>query len=62
MTFPEHFKSGPALMHDAVKTFSSSLRDFSLIDDIKVAELDCKEPKQWQQGEKILKILDEVIN
>lgn len=48
-------------MHDAVKTFSTSLRDFSLFGDIEVANLDCKEPKKWEQGEKILKILDEVM-
>lgn len=30
--------------------------------DIEVGELDCMAPKKWEQGELILKILDEVLN
>lgn len=48
-------------MHDAVKIFSSSLRDFSFTADIEVGELDCKNPSKWEQGELIMKILDEVM-
>lgn len=48
-------------MHDAVKRFSSSLRDFSLNVDIEVAQLDCTEPSKWEQGPQILKILDQVL-
>lgn len=49
-------------MYDALKVFSSSLRDFSSNDDISVEELDCSSPSKWSQGEAILKILDEVIS
>lgn len=48
-------------MYDALKVFSSSLRDFSASDDINVEELDCSSPSKWAQGEAILKILDQVI-
>lgn len=48
-------------MYDALKVFGSSLRDFSAENDIIVEELNCLEPSKWSQGEKILKILDEVI-
>lgn len=48
-------------MYDALKVFSSSLRDFSADADIEVEELNCLSPSKWSQGEKILKILDEVI-
>lgn len=48
-------------MHDTVKIFSSSLRDFSLNAEIEIPEMDCKETNKWEQGEMILKILDEVI-
>lgn len=48
-------------MHDAVKAFSSSLRDLSLIGDIEVAQSDCMKPEIWKQGEQILKLLDEVL-
>lgn len=48
-------------MYDALKVFASSLRDFSESDDINVAEMDCSSPSKWPSGEKILKILDEVI-
>lgn len=55
-------KSGAALMHDMVKIFTSSLRDFSNDAEIEVPALDCKEPSKWEQGEMILKILDQVCN
>lgn len=55
-------QTGSALMYDALKVFASSLRDFSENDDINVEELDCSSPSKWSQGEKILKILDEVIS
>lgn len=48
-------------MYDALKVFASSLRDFSADDDINVEELDCSNPSKWSQGEKILKILDQVM-
>lgn len=54
-------KTESALIHDAVKLFSSSLRDFSVNTEIELPELDCKEPSKWKQGEMILKILDEVL-
>lgn len=62
--FLENFsfpKTEAALLHDAVKIFSSSLRDFSLNSDIEVAELDCTNPTKWEQGELILKLLDQVF-
>lgn len=49
-------------MYDAVRVFSSALRDFSSNDDINVEELDCSSPSKWSQGEAILKILDQVIS
>lgn len=53
-------KTSSALMYDAVKIFSSSLRDLSVIEDIEIAELDCTSPSKWPQGAKILQILDQV--
>lgn len=47
-------------MYDAVKIFSSSLRDFSLNVDVEVAVLDCASSSKWPQGEQILYILDQV--
>lgn len=48
-------------MHDAVKVFSSTLRDFSLNADIELAQFDCANTSKWSQGEPILKLLDKVI-
>lgn len=55
------FKTASALMHDAVKVFSSALRDFSLNADIELVQCDCANTTKWSQGELILKLLDKVI-
>lgn len=55
------FQTGPALIHDAVRMFSASLREYSLFNDADVEELDCQNPTVWSHGRPILDLLDKVI-
>lgn len=54
-------QSGQALIHDAVRMFASSVREYSLFNDIEVGELDCQHPEAWNQGKPILDLVDKVI-
>lgn len=54
-------QTGSALIHDAVRVFSSALRDYTLLRDVEVSQMDCAEPAVWRQGRGILRIFDQVI-
>lgn len=47
-------------MHDAVRLFSSALRDYSVFRDVETTPADCTSPSRWSSGEALLKTFDAV--
>lgn len=57
---PSQIKTEALLMHDAARLFSMGLREYAIFDDVAYKPSDCANPTKWNQGEEILKIIDEV--
>lgn len=46
-------------MHDAVRLFSTAIREYAVFSDIEAEPRDCMEPSSWQHGQPLLKMIDE---
>lgn len=48
-------------MHDAVRVFVSTLREFNTIKEVQPTSLRCSYTNKWNQGIQILQLMEQVI-
>ncbi|XP_059618967.1 glutamate receptor ionotropic, kainate 2-like [Phlebotomus argentipes] len=51
---PEHAKTEPAVVHDAVRAFAAALQELDSSEEIFAVPMSCKHPSQWPHGLRIV--------
>lgn len=46
-------------MHDAIRLLSMAIRETAVFNEIETESKECANPSQWEQGQSLLKMIDE---